>query len=84
MAVAVGDALRRAGIRGVLTGGACASLYTAGAHQSVDVDIVLAGTPTVEARCGPLRRRPPYFFTTGRVSAPNASRTASAFRCGFQ
>lgn len=28
----------------MLTGGACASLYTRGAYQSVDVDFVLAGT----------------------------------------
>jgi hypothetical protein len=49
VAIAVGDALRRAGIRGVLTGGACASLYSAGAHLSVDVDIVLSGAPTVAA-----------------------------------
>ena len=48
VAVAVGDALRRAGIRGVLTGGACASLYAAGGYQSVDVDIVLFDTCTAE------------------------------------
>jgi hypothetical protein len=66
VAVAVGNALRRAGIRGVLTGGACASLYMAGQHHSVDVDIVLAGTPTVEAldsalaRLGFRRRRDRY------------------------
>jgi len=48
VAVAVGDALRRAGIRGVLTGGACASLYTGGAYQSVDVDFVLSGSPPPE------------------------------------
>src|SRR5438876_4938131 len=30
VAIVVGDALRRAGIRGVLTGGACAHLYSAG------------------------------------------------------
>ena len=47
VAVAVGDALRRAGIRGVLTGGACASLYSGGVYQSVDVDFVLAGPCTV-------------------------------------
>lgn len=46
--MAVGDALRRAGIRGVLTGGACASLYTGGAYQSVDVDFVLSGSPPPE------------------------------------
>ena len=43
VAVAVGDALRRAGIRAVLTGGACASLHTAGRYSSVDADFVLIG-----------------------------------------
>ncbi len=43
VAVAVGDALRRAGIRAVLTGGACASVHTGGAYSSVDVDFVLLG-----------------------------------------
>lgn len=46
VAMAVGDVLRRHGIEGVLTGGACASLFTGGAHQSVDVDFVLAGRVT--------------------------------------
>lgn len=49
VAVAVGDALRRAGIRGVLTGGACAHLYTEGAYASVDVDFVLTELSTAEA-----------------------------------
>jgi hypothetical protein len=31
MAIVVGDALRRHGVRAILTGGACASLHTAGA-----------------------------------------------------
>jgi hypothetical protein len=44
----VGDALRRHGIRGVLTGGACASLYTSGMYQSVDVDMILV-EPTTQA-----------------------------------
>ncbi len=43
VAVAVGDALRRAGIRAVLTGGACANLYSDGVYQSFDADFVLAG-----------------------------------------
>ena len=43
VAVAVGDALRRAGIQAVLTGGACASLHTAGRYSSVDADFVLVG-----------------------------------------
>ncbi len=43
VAVAVGDALRRHGIKAVLSGGACASLYTRGAFQSADMDFVLTG-----------------------------------------
>lgn len=43
VAVSVGDALRRQGIKAVLSGGACASLYTRGAFQSVDVDFILIG-----------------------------------------
>lgn len=43
VAVATGDALWRAGIRAVLTGGACANLYSGGAYQSFDADFVLAG-----------------------------------------
>jgi hypothetical protein len=41
VAVAVGDALRRHGIRAVLTGGACACLHSRGAYVSRDVDYVL-------------------------------------------
>jgi hypothetical protein len=48
VAVAVGDALRRAGIRAVLTGGACANLYSGGAYQSIDADFVLDGKRTTE------------------------------------
>ena len=43
VALRVGSALDKHGIRGVLTGGACASLYTGGAYHSVDVDIILSG-----------------------------------------
>jgi hypothetical protein len=43
VAVATGDVLRRAGIRAVLTGGACANLYSGGVYQSSDADFVLAG-----------------------------------------
>ena len=46
VAVAVGDALRRHGIRAVLTGGACASLYTRGAYQSRDMDFIVVGPVT--------------------------------------
>ena len=44
VAIAVGDSLRRAGIRAVLTGGACAHLYSRGAYASLDADFVLSGT----------------------------------------
>ena len=37
----VATALRSAGIRAVLTGGACASLYTRGGYQSSDLDFVI-------------------------------------------
>jgi len=43
VALAVGDALRRAGIRAVLTGGACAAVHTSGKHSSVDADFILLG-----------------------------------------
>ena len=48
VAVAVGDALRRAGIRAVLTGGACANLYSGGVYQSLDADFVLGESTTLE------------------------------------
>ncbi|MEQ1833122.1 MAG: hypothetical protein ABL977_08695 [Candidatus Eisenbacteria bacterium] len=49
VAVAVGDALRRHGIRGVLTGGACACLHSHGEYVSRDVDDVLpTDTPLAE------------------------------------
>ena len=48
VAVVVGDALRRAGIRAVLTGGACANLYSGGAYQSMDADFILSGSPALE------------------------------------
>lgn len=48
VAVAVGDALRRAGIRAVLTGGACANLYSGGAYESMDADFILSGSPALE------------------------------------
>jgi hypothetical protein len=43
MAIVVGDALRRHGVRAILTGGACASLHTAGAYSSVDMDYIVTG-----------------------------------------
>jgi hypothetical protein len=40
-AAAVSLALAEAGIRAVLTGGGCASIYTRGGYRSVDLDYVL-------------------------------------------
>jgi hypothetical protein len=49
VALDVGDALRRHGIRAVLTGGACASLHSGGAYHSVDVDFIVLGRVTQAA-----------------------------------
>jgi hypothetical protein len=46
VAAVVSDALRRAGIRAVLTGGACATIYSGGAYQSEDLDLILQSSPT--------------------------------------
>lgn len=43
VAEAVARALKRAQIRAVLTGGACAMLFTDGAYQSFDLDFILEG-----------------------------------------
>lgn len=42
VAETAGAALKRAEVEAVLTGGACASLHSAGAHLSQDIDFVLA------------------------------------------
>jgi hypothetical protein len=47
VALAVAGALRRAGIRAVLTGGACAAIHTAGGYSSQDVDFILQSTPSM-------------------------------------
>ena len=49
VAMAVGAALHRAGVAAVLTGGACASFYTRGAYQSLDIDFVVVGSATQAA-----------------------------------
>ena len=41
--ITVGSALRAQGIRAVLTGGACASIYTGGKYMSGDADFILRG-----------------------------------------
>jgi len=57
VATVVGDALRRDGISAVLTGGACANVYTGGHHQSVDADFIVTGAVSraaVDGVMGPL------------------------------
>lgn len=46
VAAVVAAALEEKGLRAVLTGGGCASVYTSGAYQSVDLDFVLQGPGT--------------------------------------
>jgi hypothetical protein len=46
VATAVGAALARHEIRAVLTGGACASVYTHGQYQSRDMDFIVVRTTT--------------------------------------
>lgn len=41
VAVAVGETLRRGGIHAVLTGGACATIYSEGRYLSTDLDFIL-------------------------------------------
>ena len=43
---AVGAALARHDVRAVLTGGACASVYTRGTYVSRDLDFIVVGTTT--------------------------------------
>lgn len=66
------EALERAGIRAVLTGGACAAIYTAGGYQSEDVDFVLQSAPSqvdldqAMASIGFRRRGDQYFHRKTR------------------
>jgi len=46
VAACVAEALARAGIRAVLTGGACATLYSEGKYQSFDLDFILQTATT--------------------------------------
>lgn len=48
VAVAVGEALATHGIRAVLTGGACAGIYSGGLYSSQGVDFVLEGRVDLE------------------------------------
>jgi hypothetical protein len=43
---AVAIALDRAGIKAVFVGGACATIYTGGAYESDDLDLIIQSAPT--------------------------------------
>ncbi len=64
---AVSRALDRAGIRAVLVGGACATIYSGGIYQSEDLDLILSSAPTQRelddamAAVGFARRDAQYF-----------------------
>lgn len=66
VAAAVAKALSEAGIRAVLTGGACATIYSGGAYQSEDLDLILDSSPKQKAldaamaTIGFVRRRDTY------------------------
>jgi hypothetical protein len=49
VAAAIADTLRKARIRAVLTGGACATIYSGGEYQSEDLDLILQFSPTQRA-----------------------------------
>ena len=72
VATVVGDALRRNGISAVLTGGACAGLYSGGRHQSVDADFIVTGSADQSAldlameTIGFVRRRNRYVHSKTR------------------
>jgi len=49
VAAAVAKGLSTAGIQAVLTGGACATIYSGGEYQSEDLDLILQSSPTQKA-----------------------------------
>jgi hypothetical protein len=67
VAAAVSGVLAEAGIRAVLTGGGCASLYSGGLYQSADLDFILQPATRQEqldeamAQAGFFRRHAQYF-----------------------
>jgi hypothetical protein len=72
VAVAIAAALERAGLRAVLSGGGCASIYTAGLYQSVDLDFIVQGPGTQKQldaamdSVGFVRRGDQYFHSQAR------------------
>jgi hypothetical protein len=49
VAEVVGNALDKAGIKAVLTGGACATIHSRGSYLSEDLDLIIQSTPTQRA-----------------------------------
>lgn len=72
VAAAVAEALAGAGLRAVLSGGACASIYSGGVYQSVDLDFILQGRASPRqldeamAGVGFYRRGNQYFHPKAR------------------
>jgi hypothetical protein len=72
VAAAVAEALRDARIHAVLTGGACATIYSGGAYQSEDLDLILQSSPTQKeldaamAKIGFVRKRDTYHHAASR------------------
>ena len=72
VAISVSAALERQGLRAVLSGGGCASIYTSGTFQSVDLDFILQGPGTqadlddAMASIGFRRRGAQYFHPLSR------------------
>ena len=72
VALEVGAALEAKGLRAVLSGGGCASIYTNGAYQSVDLDFILQGPGTQKqldealGSIGFARREAQYFHPRAR------------------
>ncbi len=72
VAAGVARALHDAGIRAVLTGGACATIYSHGAYQSEDLDLILQSSTTQKeldaamAAIGFVRKRDTYHHAEAR------------------
>ncbi|MDQ5857219.1 MAG: hypothetical protein M3542_02925 [Acidobacteriota bacterium] len=72
VARAVAEALEKAGVRAVLTGGACASIHTGGVYQSEDLDFLIQSAPSQSrideamSSIGFERRKDQYFHKKTR------------------
>ncbi len=71
MAAEVAQALAAAGVKAVLTGGACAALHTQGEYQSSDLDFVLQSAAT-QRQLDAAMRTVDFRRRTGRYEHPEA------------